>query len=137
MTVWTHFFFVLSVVAVDGSGSTFSTIVGVEVAWAMAAEEAVKDAEADGAEEVLAMTMEEALTVSEVALDSAPEPPYDKPQPSSELLPGRAVRFPVMTSSIGEATLQLVVESRTVTPGHWSIPESPVSQVSIIFCSVG
>lgn len=108
----------LSVVAVDGTGSTFSSVVGVEVAWAMTGEVAVKYAEIEEADGLLPMTADDGLPVSEVALDTASEPPYDKPQPSRGLLPGRAVRLPVMTSSIGDAMLQLVVESRTVTPGH-------------------
>lgn len=125
----------LSVVAVDGTGSTFSSVVGTEVAEAMTDDEVVvKYAETA---ELLAATADDVLAVSEVALvDTAVEPPYDRPQPSRGLFPGSAVRFPVITSSMGDTTLQLVVESRTVTPGHWSIPESPVLQVSIIFCSV-
>lgn len=102
----------------------------------MTDEVAVKYADTEEADELLAMTADDARAVSEIALDTASEPPYDKPQPSRGLFPGRVVRFPVMTSSMGDAMLQLVVESRTVTPGHWSIPESPVLQVSMIFCSV-
>lgn len=50
------------------------------------------------------------------------------------LLPGRAVKVPVMVSWMADGMLQVVLSSLSppIKPGHLSIPESPASQLSMI-----
>lgn len=158
---------VLSVVAVDEAGETFSaaTVGVVVVTWAASAEDAASSVvllplslpPSDGLAVETEVEAEAALAEADAVLlllllllalapvealvapaSSAPlPPPYDRPQPTSGLLPGSAVRFPVMASSMGgEAAVQLVDWSRTVTPGHLSMPESPALHVSMMFCRV-
>lgn len=125
----------LNVAAVVETGSTLSCAVGVAVTWATTDEGVVEGTASKESDEVLEMT-DAVLLAPAYPLGAAPEPPYDNPQPSSGLFPGRAVRLPVMISSMGDATVQLVDESRAVTPGHLSIPESPALQLSMMFCRV-
>lgn len=50
------------------------------------------------------------------------------------LLPGRAVKVPVIVSWMADGMLQVVESSLIppIKPGHLSIPESPASQLSMI-----
>jgi hypothetical protein len=61
------------------------------------------------------------------------------PQPVTGLLPGKALRTPSMVSATGDWMLHEVEGSLVppIRPGHWSMPESPASQLSIICCKVG
>ena len=61
------------------------------------------------------------------------------PQPVTGLLPGKALRTPSIVSRTGDGILHEVDGSLTppIRPGHWSMPESPASQLSIICCKVG
>jgi hypothetical protein len=61
------------------------------------------------------------------------------PQPVTGLLPGKAARTPSMVSWTASSMLHEVEGSLTppIRPGHWSMPESPASQLSMICCRVG
>ena len=61
------------------------------------------------------------------------------PQPVIGLSPGKAERTPVISSLTADTMLHEVEASLTppMRPGHWSIPESPASQLSMICWRVG